>query len=355
MYFITGVRPNTSLKSIAVAGGASEQVLAGVYKADLSPDGKTLAVLVPEAPGQYRLAFASPPGAPAKPYSQVSLVDVALSELRFDEEGRYLGLSGGGRFWRIPVDGSSPQEIAPGTTRVSGHFTWSSDRRWVISDTAVGAANSHLQLSDFTSGTSRTITSGASRDAYPSLAPDGGTLAFQSGELGFDVIEVPLDGSKPRDVIATSRTETAPAWAPDGVRFVYVSDRSGMPEMWLRNRVDGSERLIASVKQFPGNDRLFDCAVSPDGGRVAYRVQGLGGPTIWISPLSGEAAVRLWDDPANSPQRGPSWSPDGNWIGYYGVHEGRLAAIKARVGAIHSSSIRGLHGQEFPGALVATR
>ena len=329
IYFMAGVRPNTSVRSIAVAGGTSEQVLARAYKADLSPDGSAIAAFVMDDSGRYQLALSSPPGATPKPYTKVQLGDMALAEVRFDATGRYLGLRTGGRFYRIPMNGDDPIEQAD---PVEGRFAWLSDRDWVVGDHSVGAAAPHLTLADFRTGRARLITSGASAEAYPSLTPDGRTLAFQSGELGFDVVEIPMDGSPPRDVIATSRLDLAPSWAPDGIRFVYVSDRAGVPEIWLRNRSDGSDRRIVSVRQFPDNDRLFDCAVSPDGTRVAYRVQGSGGPTIWISPLSGEAPVQLWSDPANSPQRGPSWSPDGNWIAYYGVHEDRFAILRMRVG-----------------------
>lgn len=116
-----------------------------------------------------------------------------------------------------------------------------------------------------------------------------------------------------------------------------------------------------SVRQFPGNNRLFDAAVSPDGSRVAYRVQGFAGPTIWISPLSGEAPVRLWSDPANLPQRGPSWSPDGNWIAYYGTHDDRLAILKVRVGGSAAPDLVAYASRNYPprwsprGDLIAFR
>jgi Tol biopolymer transport system component len=217
-------------------------------------------------------------------------------------------------------------------------------------------------MTDYRSGVTRVITAGAAVEAHPSLTPDGETLTFQSGELGFDVIEVPIDGAAPREAIATSRLDLAPSWAPDGIRFVYISDRAGVPELWLRNHSDGSERLLATIRQFPpGNDRLFDSAVSPDGTRVAYRVQGVGGPTIWISPLSGEAPVQLWSDPAKLPQRGPSWSPDGAWIAYYGVHDGRFAILKTRVGASAPPELVVYVSRNFPprwsprGDLIAYR
>jgi roadblock/LC7 domain-containing protein len=81
-----------------------------------------------------------------------------------------------------------------------------------------------------------------------------------------------------------------------------------------------------------GGSELYDSAISPDGRRVAFRVQSGGSAAIWISPLSGDAPVRLWNDPADSPQRAPSWSPDGSWVAYHGVHDGRFAVMKARIG-----------------------
>jgi hypothetical protein len=43
---------------------ATQKVIADVVRAVLSPDGKTMAVLAPDVPGLFRLAFSSPPGSP---------------------------------------------------------------------------------------------------------------------------------------------------------------------------------------------------------------------------------------------------------------------------------------------------
>lgn len=104
--------------------------------------------------------------------------------------------------------------------------------------------------------------------------------------------------------------------------------------MWLRNRLDGSERMLVGGEddRYQGSS-LLDTGISPDGRRVAYRRIFAGEIEIWIAPLSGEAPVRLWQDPAREPQRGAAWSPDGNWIAYYSSRDGKAAILKARVGA----------------------
>ena len=81
---------------MAAAGGQSEIVLNGVSQADLSPDGKTMAVLLYDAAGRYRLAFSSPPGAAPRPYTQSPLTEFSNSGIntyfRFDPSGQYVGL-----------------------------------------------------------------------------------------------------------------------------------------------------------------------------------------------------------------------------------------------------------------------
>ena len=340
--FAGGPANNRSLWSVAVGGGQAEKILDGVPSAALSPDGKTMVVMAPDSPGQYRLAFSSPPGAPPKPYTRPPLSGARPLDpswiFQFTPTGRNVGFlahpRGAPEFWRIPLDGGPPEELWRATDNALREFTWLPDDRRIIA-AGPGSADPRLQLYDLRTHSSRPLTTGVTRDQFPSLSPDGRTLAYASGDLGYDVIEVPLDGSPTRDVIATSRNEVAPAWAPDGTHFAYVTDRNGANEIWLRNRADGSERLIVGQKDFPGEARVdfLDCAISPDGNRIAYRFQGSGSFDIWISPLSGEAPVRLWVDPARAYQRGASWSPDGNWIAYYSTRDGRAAVLKARVGA----------------------
>jgi hypothetical protein len=100
--------------------------------------------------------------------------------------------------------------------------------------------------------------------------------------------------------------------------------------------------MIVSDRDFPDNrndDYFLDCAISPDGSRVAYRRMHGASIEIWISSLAGDTPVRLYDDPRRVFQRGPAWSPDGNWIAYYSTYNGKPAVMKIRVGANHEPEL----------------
>lgn len=82
---------------------------------------------------------------------------------------------------------------------------------------------------------------------------------------------------------------------------------------------EGWERPIVTQRDF-GDDltfQLWDLCFSPDGQRITYRRIGQSGEAIWISTLSGDPPTRLINDPENGYQRGPAWSPDGDWLAYY--------------------------------------
>jgi Tol biopolymer transport system component len=328
-----------------VAGGQAEKVLDGISRAALSPDGRTMAVMARESGGLYRLAFSSPPGSTwqgyaQEPISKMRSIPGGNSSLQFSRDGKYLGFytdaAGRVQFWKIPMDGGPPEEAhlgkIPQTTPT--RFAWLPDARGIVSGTEGARASAPLWIWDFLAGTQQALTAGAGNEGFPAFSADGRMLAYSGGARGYDVLEVPLDGSAPRDLIATSRMEVAPSVAPDGIHFAYITDRSGADEIWLRNRQDGSERLVVGRGKSSGDEiHLLDCAISPDGSRVAYRRTQAGSVQIWIAPLSGESPVPLWEDSERVFQRGAAWSPDGNWIAFYSTRDGKNAVLKARVGA----------------------
>ena len=334
IYFIEGLFPAMSLRSIAVAGGPSQLVRDNLLAADLTPDGKTLAMFLADEAGKYRLAFASPPEAPPQFYTRgkfATFFAVQETSMHIHPSGKFVAaMFSNNELWKAPLNGGEP-ELVRNLQGIDDFVFWNDERR-ILALRFPTPSDAELAVVDLATGESRRVFS-VGNESTPAVSKDGRIMALPLIERGYDIIEVPLDGSPPRDVIATPRDEVAASWSPDGSRFTYITNRSGMDQVWLRNRNQGLEQLIAGPKEFPGVPSLqfLDSAISPDGTRVAYRRESGREFSVWISSLSGDTPVRLWNDPAQE-QRGPAWSPDGAWIAFYSVRDGHNSISKARVG-----------------------
>ena len=211
-------------------------------------------------------------------------------------------------------------------------FSWMPDgRRIVFAAEFLGKTpGKHLWVADTESGQVEPLSASSGSEEYPALSPDGRQIAFTASEEHYDLVEIPLDGSPLRRVLATSRTEADPVWSPLGGQYAYVTDRSGRQEIWLRSATGDFERPVVTDASFRDGQTLLlsGLAFSPDGQRLAYQRRGLEGFRIWISTVAGGQAVRLSQDEGY--QDAPTWSPDGSSVAFTSLRQGRWTL--ARVG-----------------------
>jgi Tol biopolymer transport system component len=156
------------------------------------------------------------------------------------------------------------------------------------------------------------LTGGLGEEREPAVSPDGHRIAFTSGIDDIDLIEISLDGTKAKPLLATARPEQSGAWSPSGLQYAYVTNASGSPAIWMRSLAEGWARPLAEgtadtyLEQ--GQPRF-----SPDGQRIAYVRTGAR-HAVYISSLAGGQAVPL--ERESTDQHTPAWSPDGDWIVY---------------------------------------
>lgn len=142
--------------------------------------------------------------------------------------------------------------------------------------------------------------------------PDGSALTVVAGDYpDSDIYRVPLDGSDPTRITHPGHT---PAWSTDG-RLVFVSERAGSPDLWIREP-DGTERRLTSV---PG--REDNPAWSPDGRWVAYQSRDGDEQHIYVIRPDGGRPIQVTDDAGRTAY--PAWSPDGTTLAYVRVAQGR--------------------------------
>ena len=135
--------------------------------------------------------------------------------------------------------------------------------------------------------------------------PDGQIVYFSNTGETNDLLKVKADGTDVRTLAEDSKGPSEPSASPDGKFVYFMSNRSGLPQIWRVN-ADGTD-----LKQFTfGDFANYAPAVSPDGRWVFYLSWRTGLQLIWKMPTEGGEAVQVTDKPTGR----VSFSPDGKFV-----------------------------------------
>lgn len=148
---------------------------------------------------------------------------------------------------------------------------------------------------------------------FPDYSPDGTKLAFGGrlpGDSNEDIFLVNTDGTGLVRLTTDPGNDRLPAWSPDGSKIVFLSDRTGVFQVWVMD-ADGGNPQQLTTDPAP-KDQVPDW--SPDGTRIAYQSLATGGGDIYVMRADGTGQTRLTTDPALD--LGPAWSPDGTQIAF---------------------------------------
>ena len=162
------------------------------------------------------------------------------------------------------------------------------------------------------------------------VSPDGRTIAF---DLLGDIYTLPIEGGAARRIIGGMSFESQPKFSPDGKTLAFLSDRSGVENLWLGNS-DGSN-LRPVTKDRPTNDRpqyMLSPSWLADGeyllvsksrppeptfGVFLYDRNGGSGIRIGIAPPAPQPQGEGGGPPRPAPNRmGAVASPDGRFVYY---------------------------------------
>ena len=366
IFYQSLARDSESLWSVSSAGGPPELVVENASRAAASPDGGTLAFFREVDTQQSLLAgtrltiwIASPTGTDLRRYAQApfdtrTFVDGAL---RFSPDGSRLLIWVWGwsddlstapspEFWVLPWPTGTPYKVLTTLARAApaaASFDWLPDgRRIVVSLWDERTTGMHLSIANVETGEVTPLTSTPGSENRPVVSPDGQRVAFAAEAIDFDLVEIPLDGSSTRRLLATSRNELDATFMSDGSQYAYVSDKGGVLQLWLRSRDGKFERPIVARNQFADDQTLAlgSPALSPKGDRIAYqRYAERSGYQIWVSTVAAAGPpVQLTSGALY--QDGPTWSPDGSTIAFIQRTKDNVSALaKVRVGAVERPTI----------------
>jgi Tol biopolymer transport system component len=126
--------------------------------------------------------------------------------------------------------------------------------------------------------------------AAPAWSPDGKVIAFSAWSRGGyrDLWSIDVASGRAQRITHDRAIDIGPVFSPDGAYLYYVSDRSGIYNVYALERGTNRHHQVTNVV---GGAVLAD--VSPDGKRLVYQGFGVGGydlyemeldPARWLEP-----------------------------------------------------------------------
>jgi len=140
------------------------------------------------------------------------------------------------------------------------------------------------------------------------VSSSGNRLAYVQTQINGNIWRVDLDGAKAkaRILVTSTREQYGPLISPDGRRIIFMSNRSGIGEIWVCDS-DGSNAQQLTSSGGAGTPRW-----SPDGKQIVFDSRVGGEANVYVIDANGGVPRKL--ETGTQMNSLPSWSHDGRWI-----------------------------------------
>ena len=147
----------------------------------------------------------------------------------------------------VPVEGGEVTRV----TRVNQHlkgFDWTRDGQSLIVAAGPDLAGEYrLWRTAVSDGKITWLPTRGKRVSRPSVALFADRLVYEDQIFECSIVRSPMEGGDtPQDMVTSTRTDFAAGYSPDGDRIVFISTRSGNPEVWVSDEEGGNLRKLTS-------------------------------------------------------------------------------------------------------------
>jgi eukaryotic-like serine/threonine-protein kinase len=172
---------------------------------------------------------------------------------------------------------------------------------------------------NWTTARAMQLTSDAGPEYFPNLAPDGKSFIYASRSSGnWDIYWQRVGGKNTVNLTKdTTEDDTQPAYSPDGNHIAFRSERNPRG-VYVMEATSENVKRVSDVGHNP--------SWSPDGKQLVVGLDRFSSPTIRSLIPSALVVIDVQSGARRTLTEGdavqPSWSPNGDRIAYWGMHQG---------------------------------
>lgn len=210
----------------------------------------------------------------------------------------------------VSASGGEPTQVTSDSTTIHGvawsrggsHLLYSARREGV----------SGLWEVDVDGGTPSLVRSSSDGTLFRQPTTSSDRLAYSqtSSELDVWTLRRPNRAAPFRasSLVSSTQVDTHPSISPTGDRVAFVSDRSGVQELWIAESDGSSPAKITSL----AGPRIHSVQWSPNGSHLSIVVRKNGQSDVYVVPVEGGTPTQVTD--TETEEVVPRWSRDGRWI-----------------------------------------
>ena len=209
----------------------------------------------------------------------------------------------GTTIWMHNVLKNKADELRRGEDGVTSGGTWYGNGNRVVATISV-KANIDLYDIEIDSGRTQRLTRHSSIDTAPTLSPDNRNLVFVSDRTGREQIYMrDMESGSIYRLTFDGFSNSDPVWSPDGTRIVFSRSVNGRNQIFLMDPF-GDDYQQLTFGRYDSEKPTW----SPDGRQIVFAADRTGIFKLYVMFVDGTGVRRLTTTPRGFEETGASWS-----------------------------------------------